>query len=181
MSLRKILACLVVALAALTVNTGAKAALITGTIGFVGDFQTTPTANDLGGATGVHFIDELVFGSPTGDFSGIANLTAVAFTDFTFSPFVPVAGLWSVGGFSFDLATLTIVQQDSGHLVLDGTGTIHGAGFTDTPGTWTFTGNPGGTNFTFSAGTSAVPEPATLALIGVGLLGVSLMRRRRPV
>lgn len=42
-----------------------------------------------------------------------------------------------------------------------------------------FGGSSGSYNINFSAAVNAVPEPGTLALLGIGLLGVGLARRRR--
>jgi hypothetical protein len=60
-------------------------------------------------------------------------------------------------------------------------GTLSLTGFDDTSGHWTFsTQSTGGTvEFTWSSSTVAVPEPATLALIGAGLASAGLLRRRK--
>src|SRR5205823_2013714 len=49
-----------------------------------------------------------------------------------------LAGLWSVGGFTFNLTASTIVLQSNGFLAVSGTGTITGNGFDNTAGTWKF-------------------------------------------
>src|SRR4029077_668594 len=49
-----------------------------------------------------------------------------------------LAGLWSVGGFTFNLTASTIIQQGNGFLAVSGTGTIMGNSFAPTPGSWRF-------------------------------------------
>ena len=73
-----------------------------------------------------------------------------------------LANLWSVGGFTFNLTTSSIIQQGNGFLAVSGTGTITGNGYTDTPGTWKFsTQNPPANGvFSFSASiTASLPQP----------------------
>ena len=68
-----------------------------------------------------------------------------------------LAGLWSVGGFTFNLTASTIAKQGNGFLAVSGTGTITGNGFDPTPGSWRFsTQNPPAKGvFSFSASTTA--------------------------
>jgi len=77
--------------------------------------------------------------------------------------------LWSIGGFTFDLASSFVVSQSSTFLDIQGTGTISGNGFDPTPGSWSFTStkSDGGTSssFGFQAQTSAVPEPSSVILL----------------
>jgi len=199
----KRLAITVLVAAALGIAPRAEAAPIVGSISFAG------TANPTGGlnwatATGINFGTNQMVASmplPSGVYAGTEG-TAVTFTDFTFNPF-PAGGvqpLWTFtfGGntYSFDLTALTsITQSGSGPggstLVLVGSGTLSATGFTPTFGLFNLTaqgfnnlGEPLAT-FSFSASNTslqtpaAVPEPASLVLLGSGMLGmVSMMRRR---
>ncbi len=60
-------------------------------------------------------------------------------------------------------------------------GTLAGGEFDDTPGIWIFTGNEidgeFGVTSSWSASTGAVPEPASAAALGIGLLGLFGARR----
>ncbi|MBA3573092.1 MAG: VPDSG-CTERM sorting domain-containing protein [Pyrinomonadaceae bacterium] len=171
-----------------------QAALIQGNINFAGsvEFDT----NSLATAMEVSIWNDIfnnagfssVTGGATGDFSGIAAGTSAAMaTPWIFNPSTATPGLWSVGGFTFNLDSSNIENQTSMNLTISGLGFVTGNGFDDTPIDWLFTSqNAGGQNmqeFSFSANSNAdgVPVPeggSTVALLGLGLAGLELIRRR---
>ncbi len=168
-----------------------NAAPITGTIDFGGvvtfDTMSLATATRVnvwqpfqGGPTGFSMVL-----SDTGSFSSIAAGTQAAMAQWIFNPSTNTPGLWSVGGFTFNLSSSTIVTQNLTFLDVTGIGTITStnSSFDPTPGTWSFTSsNANGQNqatFSFQANASAVPEPSTLALLGLGAGGLISSRKRR--
>ena len=113
--------------------------------------------------------------------TGIGSILDITFdgagnTDF---PSVPVAGFQSVDGITFDLTAITDIIANGDSLEVRGVGVFHLAGFDDTPGAFIFTGQESGGSFSFSASQSAVPEPATLLLLGSGLIAAGVAARRR--
>lgn len=164
----------------------ASAGYITGAITMSGDFVPTGGLT-IGTATGIDFVDDdFKVDGTTEDFAlaGIAQGDVGAITDFTFVGAVPAFDLWSIGGFTFNMTTTNIVFQGSffpngaEFLLLTGNGYISGNGYLETYGSWNLSANTGGSLFNFSAGTAA-PEPGTLALLGLGFLGMLAGRRRR--
>ena len=164
-------------------SVGASAMPITGAIGFGGAFAPTG-GTDLSDATGINFLTAFVLAG-NGTFAGIPSFTGASFTDFTFDPFAAaVEPLWTVsaGGvdYSFDLEGISVDFQSDTQINLSGTGTLMATGFDNTAGEWVFSGDATGVIvFTFSSITGAVPEPGTLALLGLGALGFVAARRRR--
>jgi len=160
----------------------ADAALIDGAITFSGG--ATYDTMSLATATRVNNFSDVVVQSTEGDFSSIAVGTSVTMgSPWIFSPSTPTPGLWTVGGFTYDLTSATVVFQSADFLSITGTGTISGNGFDPTPGMWNFTSQTPSANgiFSFSAGTATQGVPdggTTVALLGLGLGAVELIRRR---
>ena len=169
--------------------------MITGTIGFIGTVNlNTPTVETATAVTGWHFVGNT--GSPLvaiadGSFAPALGTFATFSTPWTFT--AGATPLWSVlaGGFTFDLfAGSTVVHTGSGttaSVTVMGTGIVHGVGYADTVGTWSFTtqnppsgGGPTAVfSFSSSTGTPTVPDGgATVGLLGLALTAIETLRRR---
>ncbi len=177
---------------ALALTSAAQAGYINGTIGFVG--SATLNNSNIALATAVNSWSGAAAGglpgagAPiTGDFIGILVGAPVTFgSPWTFSS--PKVGLWAVNGFTFDIGSSLVsvgVLGGQTFLNVSGTGLIKKAGFTDTPGVFSFTAQTPGVAsvFTFSASGNAVPDGgATVALLGLSILGLGgvgrLVRRK---
>ena len=170
--------------ASLSVLSGIASAvpIITGSVGFAGAYSHDGTT-DLSDATAFSsFTGVLAIGTIDGTFAteGVTTGTAAAYSDFSFNPTsVPVIGLWSVLGFSFDLTSMSLDGQDTDSVELSGVGIIKHVGYDDTRGTWTFTANNQGSNFSFSSSATSAPEPALALLLGTGLIGFGVARKLR--
>jgi hypothetical protein len=119
----------------------------------------------------------------TSNFAGILAGSQATMAQWAFNPSTPTPGLWSVGGFTFDLLSATVVTQNAQFLSISGTGIVSGNGFDPTNMEWSFTAqNAGGrprTIFSFSANGVGVPDGGSaVALFGIALTGIAALRRK---
>jgi hypothetical protein len=160
----------------------ATATLITGSISLSGQVQYDTA--DLNTADAITVWDNARVQNSSGTFGAIAQNTLANFNvPWNFDPSTPRPSLWSVGGFTFDLLTSTIVNQGGGFLTITGTGIITSTNqaFDSTVGTWQFSSQDTSTRgkFIFTAGNTAVPEGGSaLAMLGIGLVVIEALRRR---
>jgi hypothetical protein len=164
----------------------AEAVPITGDITFGGILLS---ALDLRMTTTVDFNPQTALvTSVAGELDSTVNIgSSATFNDFQFSPFVPSNPLWTVGGFSFNLTSVTISAHTPLILGLTGAGEVVGNGFDPTPYVWSFNADKstgdGRSVVAFSAtnlsNVAPIPEPGSLLLLGSGLIGLAWLRRKR--
>ena len=128
-------------------------------------------------------------GTIVGDFASyLDGFDIGTHADLTYDPFVAIPNLWTVTGslmageFAFTLETLSIDFQSASQLDLSGTGTITHPDFDATPFDWEATFQSLSQTASYSASTQQIPElpePSTLTLAALGLLGVLACGRRR--
>jgi VPDSG-CTERM motif len=168
----------------------AQAVPISGDITFAGgvtlDTSSAGTATEVLSWTGPGGTGMPVVISDDGSFSSIAGGTSASFASPWHFNSGPLNDLWSVGGFTFDLTSSSIVFQGGSPagVLVDGIGVISGNGLTAEAVTWSFsTSDPSaGDVFSFQVAdgtTGAVPDGGTTAmLLGLGVLGLGLLKKQ---
>lgn len=114
-------------------------------------------------------------GSPNGTIADLVNIPNAV------GPAFSLANWITIGGLTVDLTALTLIDRTvTTALTLKGNGLLKAGGFDNTVGTWTLTANNSNTTFSWSGsvGATRVPEPGSLALIGLALAGFGFARRR---
>lgn len=149
------------------------------------------TSADAGTGTGVFQLRNLDPGSNLPVAAGDTGTVK----DFVFDGFsAPIADFFIIGGLTFDLERVLVTKftipamtrtaRPVDYLLISGLGTMRAAGFDDTPGSFTFSGQSDGRNlvgsFAFSGGAAAqpIPAPAGLLLLGAGIVALVLAQRR---
>ncbi len=176
-------------LGAVALSASVHAVEITGTISYVSG--TVPNNADLNLATAFSFSPSGIVVSTTGDLAGVGGLVVNA-AGIAGLPLglgaapasVPVLGLWSGGGFNFDLLSLDVDFRSATQFAASGLGTITALGFDPTPGTWSFVVTGSGPVLGFAAGSEAIGTPvpdggSSMVLLGLCLFGLGLAVRHR--
>jgi hypothetical protein len=159
---------------ALALMTGyVKAVQINGGISFAGDYRPVngvgAVVTDLTLATAMKFGPDAILGigktvvvQTSGDFSSvpISSTATIASPLAVNPPVLPAGAIWSVGGFSLTLTTISETAVEASTLSLTGVGTLTGPGFTPTQGTFVATFNTlsGTYSWSFSSGAASVPH-----------------------
>lgn len=87
--------------------------------------------------------------------------------------------MWTIGAYTMSISSpLTVLLQSANAVALTAYGTVSAAGYDDTVGKWDFSVNQTGAFLSWSS-SAAVPVPASLALIGIGLIAGGLTIRRK--
>lgn len=152
----------------------------------IGGAFSLPAGTHLGNTDAVYIGNGgaiVVTQGDIGDLSGLINFggTGTLADIPSLSSFAPITGYLTLGsGVTLDLNSITVHSQAGpapGYLNISGMGVLHAPGFDPTEAKVTWTGTTSDNqSFTLALHTS-VPEPLSLALLGLGLLGVFFSRR----
>lgn len=176
--IKKTLLC-ALAVAVVSFAAPAQAELITGAVSFAGSGQT-PIA-DGSNLLGVNFPEtspNATVLDTSGDFVG---LTEGVFSNILLSSITPGSPdlVWTAGAFSFTGSSVLGSTFTTNIYTIRIAGVLTASGFDNTNGILYFSGNESGQTASWSASQSVVPVPASAALLGIGLLGLAGMARRR--
>jgi hypothetical protein len=169
----------------------ANAVMLEGDVNYTGDFTLAPGATGFNNSPVINILLAAVSSTTNGDFASVFGMNFPDLLDHaTPIDIEPPTGayspLWSfdAGGgnmVSFYLESYNVTQRTGRFLDLNGTGYFLATGFDQTPGSWNLSAQleTGQVTATYSASSIVVPEPGSLALIGLGLLGLGFVGRRK--
>ena len=172
-----------VAAVAMALSPSVQAIPVTGVIGFSGTAQLDGTS--VGNSSEVlAWNPDNTTGISSGSFAGLTG-SAVTLAAPWFFTSGPLASFWSVGGFTFNLTSSSVVLNSGGFLAVLLVGTVVSANFDTTAfiGRVTIqdpaTVNTGLFHYTESLSFNAVPDGGTtILLLGAALSGLALIKRR---
>lgn len=119
-----------------------------------------------------------------GSYAGLLG-TMASYANFSYSPLsVTAVGGWVAGTIwrldvdtYFVLNTITSISETGG-LVLHGTGSAFHNAFDPTQGVWSFSADSTGSAFAYSSTTQVPDGGTTVALLGLALGGLAVLRRK---
>jgi hypothetical protein len=125
----------------------------------------------------------------TGDYASVTNSSVVTVKDLDFESIgytgdKVIADFWtftdvvSSKTYSFNLATITSSSWDGSAIVITGTGTAFGTGFSSYAGTFQLSTSGPGATISFSSVTEVPDSGTTTALLGLSMLGLAGAARR---
>jgi len=174
---------------ALVLSSNAHSAFINGEFSYAGltSFDTTFSGDTLTAITfdSTPFPGNIFVNSTFGDFDQF-NGTFGTISDILIpEPFVSIDPLITLNnGPSTSTFSLTSINVDTsnfgdglGSIILSGSGMLSLTNHENTDANWIMTLNLSDRTSSFS-GTTAVPEPSALALLGLGLIALSFTRRK---
>jgi len=161
------------------VSVNVSAATVDGSLIIGGAYNATG-GTDLSDATTIDLSTVFANGG-TGDVDGTVNVFTPPGTggSASLASFAAVPGFFTVGGWTLDLSTLSIVDQTVGVLNLSGTGVLSGNGFDATNVDWSFSSQSETSYSMTVTSVGVVPLPAAVWLFGSGLLGLVGIARRK--